>query len=374
MKYIDWGSDKQLNEIVIAGSHDAGITGGGSNAKTQHLDIAGQAEAGVRLFDLRIGAAAGAGTVGGTKTAELRAFHGALKGDTKTRVIGGQAQVIDRNKLKYGVWGMGLEGMLEDAKRFVSGKHRSEFLILKFDKCSNWELIAETCVRVLGDALYKGSGNLNTKTLRQLSGKVIVLFTSDGIQAVQARYPAGSGILGIKSLASSDGAAPVYDPNFNGLQYFGKGGTSVGKPFGKITQNVKKQSQLMRAGGAGNQDVMGMMYWTTTGLLESIRERNDSMWSGKNVSAMTRLWRQGLSESIQDRMVRHVDPTTYGAGSVLKAFMPNIVMIDFSDPSKCRTIYNLNGIAATVLTDAARAVRDEVDRDVARARQQYASL
>ena len=100
-----------------------------------------------------------------------------------------QQVIIDRNKLKYGTWGLGLEGMLEDARRFVSGKHSSEFLILKFDKCSNWPLIAETCVRVLGPSIYTGTGNLNTKTLGQLSGKVIVLFTPDGITVVASTTP-----------------------------------------------------------------------------------------------------------------------------------------------------------------------------------------
>ncbi len=54
--YIELGPDKQLNEIVFAGSHDAGISGGGSNAKTQSLDILGQAQAGVRFFDVRVAA------------------------------------------------------------------------------------------------------------------------------------------------------------------------------------------------------------------------------------------------------------------------------------------------------------------------------
>ena len=52
--YYGLGAGKRLNEIVIAGSHDAGITSGGANVQTQNVDIAGQAVAGVRLFDLRI--------------------------------------------------------------------------------------------------------------------------------------------------------------------------------------------------------------------------------------------------------------------------------------------------------------------------------
>jgi hypothetical protein len=361
MKYFELGATKQLNQIVFAGSHDAAITEGGKNVKTQSLDIAGQAEAGVRLFDLRIGAAAGTGAVGGTKTAELRAFHGALKHEVKTRHIGGHVQQIDRNKLKYGEWGLGLEGMLADARRFVSGKFKDEFLILKFDKCSNWNLIAEACVRLLGDTIYKGAGNLNKKTLQDLRGKVVCLFTMDGITEVRPNYPVGSGILGIKSLYSKDGPPAVYVPNFDGMQYFGKGGTSVTNPFGKIGQNKKKQAKLMSEGADGNPDVMGMMYWTTTGLAESIRERNDTMWTGSNVTALRRLWSNGLAESIESRMTKHVDPTSHASGGVLKAFMPNIIMIDFADPSKCRTIYDLNSVAATALTSAARALDQEVE-------------
>ena len=52
--YYGLGAGKRPNGIVIAGSHDAGITSGGANVQTQNVDIAGQAVAGVRLFDLRI--------------------------------------------------------------------------------------------------------------------------------------------------------------------------------------------------------------------------------------------------------------------------------------------------------------------------------
>jgi len=42
------------------------------------------------------------------------------------------------------------------------------------------------------------------------------------------------------------------------------------------------------------------------------------------------------------------------SGGVLKAFMPNFVMIDFADAGKCRTIYDMNSVAATALTSAAQ--------------------
>ena len=62
IRYIALGEDKQLNEIVVAGSHDAGITGGDKNERTQSLNIAEQAKAGIRVFDLRIAAEGSDGT------------------------------------------------------------------------------------------------------------------------------------------------------------------------------------------------------------------------------------------------------------------------------------------------------------------------
>ena len=54
LKYSNLGTGKQLNQIVMAGSHDAGVTEGGGNVQTQNMDIFLQAYAGVRLFDIRI--------------------------------------------------------------------------------------------------------------------------------------------------------------------------------------------------------------------------------------------------------------------------------------------------------------------------------
>jgi hypothetical protein len=154
------------------------------------------------------------------------------------------------------------------------------------------------------------------------------------------------------------------------MQYFGKGGTSVARAFGKLSQNEKKQGKLMAKGAAGDPNVMGMMYWTTTGISESIRKRNDGMWSVKNVKKLRKLWQNGLAESIESRIASNVDPTSYASATILKAFMPNMVMIDFADAAKCEEIYDLNQVAATELTFAAR----ELDFDVKQAQAQYAEL
>lgn len=368
INYANLGLDRKLNEIVMAGSHDAGITSGAANVMTQSLDIGGQAAAGVRIFDLRIAAFASGTRAGGVKEVRLQAYHGSLKNETKTRRLEGlrNSESLTRSKMKLGDVGEGLDGMLAQAAGFVRN-NPSEFLLLKFDKCTNWGLIADSCVRLLGDTIYRGIGSLNTKTLRELAGKVVPLFTTQGLAEVRSGFPPGSGILGISNLASGGS----YDPNYNGLQYFGKGGTSVTRPFGKIGQNLGKQTDLMQcAAAACDPAVMGMMYWTSTGIFESIRKRNDRMWNDTNVASLNRMWTNGLSDAIESRIATSVDPATYAAGSLLKAFMPNIVMIDFADPGKCQHIYGLNHVAATALTDAARAV----ERDVGVARRAYAQL
>ncbi len=354
INYYELGPDKCLNEIVMAGSHDAGITGGGSNIQTQSVDIHGQATAGVRIFDLRIAAATVAGTTGGTKNAELKSFHADSKLQSKastTRYMAGLggAQPIERTKLRGGAFGLGLTAMLQQARQFVT-QNGSEFLILKFDKSTNWTLIAQSCINELGpQVIYTGGGNLNKKRLRDLQGRVIVLFTEGGIAEVQNIYDAAQGILGIRNLY---GSKVAYDDRFNGLQYFGKGGTSPFNPYKKLNQNVKKQSKIIGKGGDGNPNVMGMMYWTTTGLTGSIQTRNDGMWAQPKVARLQGMWNQGLDDAVTSRVNKYTNINGFAGGQVLKAFMPNMIMIDFADAHKCQQIFELNTIPVTFLVDA----------------------
>ena len=353
VNYFELGPNKQLNEIVVAGSHDAGITGGGKNVQTQALDIGGQAGAGVRVFDLRIAAATVPGEHPGHtwhKGAQLRAFHADKKlmtNETRYRHVQdvGRSMHVTRTKLRGGAFGMGLTRMLEDAKAFVeSVGGRTEFLILKFDKCLNWRMIAETCIQVLGNTLYKGGGNLNKTQLKDLQGKVIVLFSGSGMAEIRG-YGQFDGILAFKNLYDKESGDHAYSPTFTGLQYYGKGGTSVTKPSKKLRQNEKKQGKLMEGAKLlGSSEVMGMMYWTTTGLFESIRKRNEKMWSPPKVERLRRLWAQGLEEFIEFTNPFSVPPGSPAVGPLRKRFMPNIVMIDFADDFKCQQIRDLNDL------------------------------
>jgi hypothetical protein len=350
VNYYELGADKRLNEIVFAGSHDAGITSGGGNVKTQGLEILGQALAGVRLFDLRIAAASVPTPQGQTKRVEMKAFHsGKPQTEVKTRDAGrmGTGPLV-RTKLSIagvsvGDWGLELDSMLQQARDFLrSADGISEFLILKFDKCQNWIHIAEACTYKLRGYLYTGRGSLNTKTLRDLEGKAIVVFGPKGVTEVAGVYGPQDGILGFQNLYEGG----TYRDNFDGLQYYGKGGTSIKKPFFKQSQNVKKQRKLLQGAIAlQNPQVMPMMYWTTTGIFESIENRNEEMWEPPNVQKMKNLWKSGAKE-----MVEYRNPLTLPQGSPLagitrKRLIPNIVMMDFADPGKCQTIRDLNDMS-----------------------------
>jgi hypothetical protein len=371
IEYFQLGANKTLSEIVFAGSHDAGIAAGGSNAKTQDMNLFLQAVSGVRFYDLRIAAFATGNMSYGAKQVELKAFHADGLLHKKKKVMGSMPGMVGSQRLtssklrKGGQVGTGLRKILGDARAFVEA-YPTEFLLLKFDKCTNWGLIAQTCIDVLGAALYTGGGNLNLKTQQDLMGTVIVLFSESGKVAAGNAY-LGGGIMGWRNLGhKEDEDSHSYYPNYDGLQYFGKGGTSVVSGAfrgykGKTKMNLSKQKKYFKSGVQdGNPDVLGMMYWTSTGLLESIKKRNDHMWNGSNVTSLRRMWSNGLYDSIQSR-VAHVDPTNHVSGATLKTFMPNIIMIDFADPTKCKTIYELNSVSSAALKSASINLDKEVD-------------
>ena len=362
ISYYELGPYKKLNEIVMVGSHDAGIISGKGNTQTQDLDIYEQAQAGVRFFDIRItGAVVKKG--GANDVMALKSYHG--KGRARTRaavdIRTGQAGRAKVKNLWAGAYGLTLSRMLSESSKFVS-ENPTEFLILKFDKCHNYDMIAEACVNVLGANIYTDGGNLNGKSLRELRGKVIVLFNKKGLQTVQHQYGPAQGILSFSNLWNGGS----YKDRFDGLQYKGEGGTSIFKPFNKIDQNVRKQTKVMTATTRkvksgkwykrktkirvdDNPSIVGMMYWTTTGINESIRDRNDGMWTQPNVQRLHSMWNNGLESAIASRTEKLSRIDGFDKAAVLKAFMPNIVMIDFADAEKCRHIFELNTTPPTFL-------------------------
>lgn len=355
--------DKPLNEIVFAGSHDAAVTSGRSHIQTQHLNIRRQAEAGVRIFDLRITGAKIDMPAGQPKQVALKAYHGefATSSAQKTRDLSrgpfaADLQNVNVTRMKMGIsgvtggFGMTLDRILDEAQQFVTNPaYTTEFLMLKFDKCDNWRFIANECIRVLGASLYTNGGNLNEKKLSEVAGTVIVLFTHEGIQELTNDGGGGvpAGIYEIRNLLKDPGG---YLPNHAGLQYYGKGGTTLNPFKNKIKANEEKQRGLMQDGAALQlPQVMGMMYWTATGISESVKKRNNRLWEPSKQNKLKKLWAEGLDQYLQERVPGGGAGQVQGAGLAQaarqKVFMPNFVMVDFANDEKCTTIFSLNTIS-----------------------------
>ena len=349
--YYNLGPHKRLSDIVIAGSHDASITSGAKNVQTQDLDILKQAQAGVRIFDLRILAR----RVGSGAT--LVGYHGGKSGKSKqdlaykgTGAAFPKLKTHSKMSALGGGFGEQLTKMLQQAQKFVTEIADTEFLIFKFDKCTNYPVIAEQCVDILGPAIYTANGELSKRTLDDLKGKVICVFNEDGLKEIKD-YGPKDGIIGFRNLKSKGGTPKAYDARYPGLQYMGKGGTSPWKVFSshktKTKENFSKQAKILgkmqQIEDSAAGDVLGMMYWTSTGLKQSILKRNDSMWTPTGVQRMRDLWEGALEQAISVQV--HNDRAKcmdYGGVRQIKAFIPNIIMIDFADPNKCQTIYDLN--------------------------------
>jgi hypothetical protein len=246
--------------------------------------------------------------------------------------------------------------VLSQAQAFVSNPATAtEFLILKFDKCTNWPLIAEACIDVLGANLYVGGGNINRKTLNELAGHVVVLFSDGGYKALKAQHGVvHPGIMRFANLAKKDestGAKTAYLPTYEGLQYYGNFGDTAMKTTRekKIKANAKKQLTFMSEARLAPPDVIRMMYWTTTGLKENIQSRDKEMWQPPNLAGFMEAWSAGMGASVS----AHAHHPLGGPGlppvavaHQIKVYMPNIIMIDFAELAKTTLIFNLNKVAA----------------------------
>ncbi len=377
------GLNRRLSETVFAGSHDASITGGNANAQTQNVGIGKQAAAGVRLFDLRILARAG------DNGAELCGYHGAYRknrsgfashhkvnmGDSHAyfKDISGNNMTVERSKMVVGCFGESLHDMLTQGASFLSGENASEFLIFKFDKCTNYPLIAKYCIEVLGDKIFIDKGiEFGKLELRDVAGKIVCVFAEKGVAEItkMTGLDSSDGILGFRNLfddgKTKEEKKKHYDASFKGLQYQGKGGTSKkntktvngAKNYGaKLDENTRKQRERMAQMAVAKQEyapnVMGMMYWTATGFSESIVDRDDALWTPTGVPRMQELWTNCLEDGVKTQMDQNrVKVLNLGDGWRIKAFFPNFVMVDFAEQNRCASIHALNNIRDDKLAEA----------------------
>lgn len=156
-----------LQDIVIPGAHDAGMSilngvGGTQsgtinecNTLTQKKNIAGQLNAGIRMFDLRVG----------TYKDTLYTKH--CSSDCMADAIGGG-------------YGERLDLILASIRQFLL-QHKGEFVLLTFSHFCERETpvqqLASIILKALGpDIVYRNRGDISKAPLSELAGKVIITF------------------------------------------------------------------------------------------------------------------------------------------------------------------------------------------------------
>jgi hypothetical protein len=160
-------ADLTLKDIVIPGSHDAGMsvlsgTGGqmkdainSCNTLTQNLPVRSQLREGIRMFDLRIGQ-----------------FNGALY--TKHAQSDCDADAVGAG------YGEKFSDVLDGVRGFLD-ENKMETVILNFSHFCDADVpttsLADTLMAALGNLLYTHPGKkLHELRLKDLAGKVIVVF------------------------------------------------------------------------------------------------------------------------------------------------------------------------------------------------------
>ena len=357
--YYNLGAGRKVNQTVFAGSHDAAITSGGGSTKTQSLSICDQAECGVRIFDIRI-----SGQRTANHGAKLSAFHGSNTPVTKVKNVGGVYQNIEVTKMVAGHWGLDLDVILDDCVAFLQ-QYPNEFLILKFDKSSNYEMILDACRAKLGARLYTEKGNIADKTLRQMQNKVVCGFMGDGYRELTT---AGNGVAqGVAQIVNLYSDPTQHNPNIDGLMYYGKGGTSVAqpKPFsapvqGKYLQNIEKQSRILDDANAANlgPEVLRMMYWTQTGVIRSIKSRDKMAWTPGATDRMKQLWADGAYDHLKGGVLLSKRMTNLA--TPFEVYLPNFILIDFANDMKGQTIYDLNTLSRSDIIALNQQLDDQV--------------
>jgi hypothetical protein len=347
-----------LRHIIMPGSHDAGLADEFYGSKglgapkgqtvTQNLSVGAQARAGSRFFDVRI-------IMSGN---ELKSYHS--PGDT--RLVGGTGQ--------------GFEEILDQLLRFVAG-HPTEFVIIRlshmkdseqvFAALNAWMLKVSTG-RPNGYYVYKGTGNLAQKQVREFAGKMILLIDQKKMaknlldKAGKKAHKADANTMneqakGYHALIQNKDNKALPSVT-NGMCICGEFSKST-----KLTDIIAGQTKnytihARHRTTADDRVHLYCLYWTSTG--GNIKENTDRVLSqnfqlvrdmvasstGGTVAKCidkgipltnTKAW----SEAVGNENIARDRYAVYGCA------LPNIIMYDFVNSATSRQIIGLNGLVPT---------------------------
>lgn len=312
MSNANWMSkiqhDPRLINMVLPGSHDAGVYGDSLNAikcpkryaRTQGSDIYNQAFSGSRVFDVRVFLKKIKGASGKTVLVPTMGHFAAekMKGIGKKKSTG-----------SFGAYGGSFFTAVQDAVAFVK-TYPSEFLILRISHTycpDNVGAVLNQFMQAGDNAnhVYNKDRNIAQCRLSELRGKVVMVFASEFH----------------KNFSPKDGFLPLYK--------FGAGGRyTQGLCFCGTYKSKKNMADVLKtAQGAANEhnghskDHLHWVYWQQTGGNIS---SNTAGSSGAHAK---------LSDFVNEIKAR-MDKNEWS--------LPNVIGHDFVNDQTCRQIFELN--------------------------------
>lgn len=349
---------RQLREIIIPGSHDAGLASahqrdlffGSSSAVTvtQNAGVAEQATGGSRFFDVRIQ------NIGGT----LTSFHTAPNPLGKVPLIN-KLKATKTDTRTFGASGQGFHDILNGLRAFVEG-NPTEFVIVRLSHLKDsaeifqqlWDWIRlpanDPCV-------YKGVGNLAAKTVGEVARHVVLVIESKKFK--HQVQPPGGGQPRIPDQA--DGFHKFYQSKGGNLPSVNDGLCVCGEFSNKKSLNDILKKQITNYSHHDqHKDQIGAhahlysLYWTATG---GDIQANTTQQLSANFDRVRKLvkdkiqdnWTADLNANKHQLLTRYrQENLARNKFAVKSASIPNIILYDFVNDATSQNIISLNDIVA----------------------------
>ncbi|MFO1272940.1 MAG: hypothetical protein U1F50_14910 [Rubrivivax sp.] len=356
--YLQFFSKRRLNQVIIPGSHDAGLAaqfhhalsfvGSASRTVTQDKSIAEQAKAGSRFFDVRIM------NVGG----ELKTFHTMknpmpwAKSDTR----------------KIGASGESFTSIVDGLRDFVRD-HDSEFVVVRLSHLrDSAEVFAELWDWMVANDkhVYRGTGNLALKTVGDLAGKIVFVVESKKMKHALKPPPGAPNGSQTRVPTQADGFHRFYSSKGGALPTVEDGLCLCGEfsNKGKVGEILDRQIKHythhdQHKNCIGQQAHLYALYWTATGgnikdntaqqltsenfkkVRQLVADTTAKNWGDELEANKTALLSPGTNQAKQRLMGENQARAKF---SIKAASIPNVIFYDFVNDDTSQEIIDLNDL------------------------------
>ena len=365
--FLDKLADRRLKEIIIPGSHDAGLaaeyaqqmTRLSSDAKTvtQSVGVGEQAQAGSRFFDVRVQKIDGA----------MTSFHTAPNLLGKVPLVN-KIKATKTDTRTGGASGQGFDGILTELRQFVVS-NPTEFVIVRLSHLKDSaDLFTELWAWIANAAntahVHRGTGNLAIAKVSDLAGKLV--FVIEAKKFKHASVPPAGGAARIPGQA--DGFHKFYQSKGGALPSVNDGLCVCGEFSNKkklddiLEKQVKNYAEHDKHKNCrADEQHLYSLYWTATGgdiadntskqltnenfkkvRAQVVKVRNEN-WE-KAMSANPNMLMPNSAKSKQDLFNDENRARTKFA--VQSASIPNIILYDFVNEGTSQAIVDLNDVVA----------------------------